>query len=154
MKKKKLKSPEEKRLILVDGDKAIFLPSFTPALVHPRPGELKGSGPGTLKGKKLCVEGDEGEVSVANCSYVIPGYSIAGKGTLKISALGSDQKAKKTRTGDKAVLLKGTTFEATFEVQNPAKQPPKGPGPPIPDSTLKYQGKGMFTTTNKIFKGT
>ncbi|WP_437627014.1 hypothetical protein [Sorangium sp. So ce1151] len=143
-----------KELILVDGDKAIFLPSFTPALVHPRPGELKGSGPATLNGKKLCVEGDEGKVSVANCSYVIPGYSIPGKGTLKIAALESDQKATKTNTGGKAVLLKGTTFTATFEVQNPAKQPPKGPGPPILDLTLKYEGKGMFTTTNKIFKGT
>ncbi|XXT24939.1 hypothetical protein WME94_25735 [Sorangium sp. So ce429] len=143
-----------KKLILVDGDKAIFLFTFGAALVLPRPGKLEGSGPATLNGKKLCVEGDEGKVSVANCSYVIPGYSIPGKGTLKISALGSDQKAKKTKTGDKAVLLKGTKFDATFEVQNPAKQPPKGPGPPIPDATLKYQGKGMFTTTNKIFKGT
>ncbi|WP_437664822.1 hypothetical protein [Sorangium sp. So ce1182] len=143
-----------KKLILVDGDKAIFEFTFGAALVFPRRGTLEGSGPGTLNGKKLCVEGDEGKVSVANCSYVIPGYSIPGKGTLKISALGSDQKAKKTKTGDKAVLLKGTKFDATFEVQNPAKQPPKGPGPPIPDATLKYQGKGMFTTTNKIFKGT
>ncbi|APR88501.1 hypothetical protein A7982_13850 [Minicystis rosea] len=143
-----------KRHILIDGDKAIFFHTFGPALVLPRPGELKGSGPATLDGKKICVEGDEGKVSVANCSYVKPGYSIPGKGTLKIAALGSDQKAKKTKTGDKAVLLKGTTFEATFEVQNPAKQPPKGPGPPIPDATATYDGKGMFTTTNKIFKGT
>ncbi|WP_438031078.1 hypothetical protein [Sorangium sp. So ce233] len=143
-----------KKLILVEGDKAIFLPTFEAALVLPRAGELKGSGPGTLNGKKICVEGDEGKVSVANCSYVKPGYAIPGTGTLKIAALGSDQKAKETKTGDKAVLLKGTTFTATFEVQNPAKQPPKGPGPPIPDSTREYQGKGMFKTTNKIFKGT
>ncbi|XXX71796.1 hypothetical protein WMF30_29535 [Sorangium sp. So ce134] len=142
------------KFILIEGDKAIFFHTFEAALVLPRPGELKGSGPATLNGKKICVEGDEGEVSVANCSYVKPGYSIPGKGTLKIAALGGDQKAKKTKTGDKAVLLKGTTFTATFEVQNPAKQPPKGPGPPILDSTPKYQGKGMFTTTNKIFKGT
>ncbi|WP_437805289.1 hypothetical protein [Sorangium sp. So ce1078] len=143
-----------KKLILIEGDKAIFLPTFEAALVLPRPGELKGSGPGTLNGKKICVEGDEGKVSVANCSYVKPGYPIPGKGTLKIAALGDDQKAKETKTGDKAVLLRGTTFTATFEVQNPAKQPPKGPGPPILDSTPTYKGKGMFTTTNKIFKGT
>lgn len=143
-----------KNLILVEGDKAIFLFTFGAALVLPRPGTLEGSGPGTLNGKKLCVEGDEGKVSVANCSYLTPVYCIPGKGTLKISALGSDQKAKKTKTGNKAVLLKGTKFTATFEVQTPAKQPPKGPGPPIPDATPKYQGNGMFTTTNTILKGT
>jgi hypothetical protein len=140
--------------ILIHGDEAIFLPNFGAAIVVPRPGKLKGSGPGTLKGKRLCVEGDEDQVSVPNCSYMTPAYCIPGMGTLWIAALGSDQKAKKTKTGNKAVLLKGTQFDATFEVQNPAKQPPKGPGPPIPDATPKYRGKGMFTTTNTIFTGT
>jgi hypothetical protein len=82
-----------------------------------------------------------------------PQYSIPGTGTLKISALASDQKAKKTKTGGKAVLLKGGTFTAKFEVQSPAKQPPPGPGSPIPDATPQYSGKGMFVTTNSKFQG-
>ena len=139
--------------ILIDGDKANFLPNFGPAVVVVKPGDLKGSGPMTLKGKKVCVDGDEKKVSVPGCMYMTPQYAIPGTGTLKISALAGNQKAKKTKTGSKAVLLKGSNFTAKFEVQNPAKQPAP-PGPPIPDATPQYSGNGMFITTNTIFQGT
>jgi hypothetical protein len=140
--------------ILIDGDIVSFLPNFGAAIVVPQPGKLQGSGPGTLKGKKLCVDGDESKVSVAGCTYMTPQYSIPGSGTLKIAALAGDQKATKTNTGGKAVLLKGKQFTAKFEVQSPAKQPPPGPGSPIPDSTPQYSGNGMFISTNMTFKGT
>lgn len=140
--------------ILVDGDTVTFLPSFGAAIVVPQPGKLAGSGPATLKGKKLCVEGDEGDVSVAGCTYMTPQYCIPGTGTLKIASLAGDQKAKKTKTGGKAVLLKGKKFTAKLEVQSPAQQPPPAPGPPIPDPTPQYSGNGMFVTTNTLFKGT
>jgi hypothetical protein len=138
--------------ILVEGDKANFLPNFGAAVVIVRPGQLKGSGPGTLNGKKICVDGDEKQVSVPGCTYMTPQYSIPGTGTLKIAALASDQKAKKTNTGGKAALLKGSQFTATFEVQNPAKQPVPT-GPPVPDATPQYSGKGMFITANTKFQG-
>ncbi len=139
--------------ILIDGDKANFLPNFGAAIVAVQPGKLKASGPAKLKGKKLCVDGDEKSVSVPGCSYMTPQYSIPGTGTLKIAALAANQKAKKTQTGDKLVLLKGGAFTAKFEVQSPAKQPPPGPGAPIPDGTPQYSGKGMFITTNNKFQG-
>lgn len=141
-------------LILIDGDKANFLPNFGAAVVVVRPGDLSGSGPATLNGKSLCVEGDETQVSVPGCTYVTPQYSIPGTGTLKIAELASDQVATKTKTGDKAVLLKGSTFTAKFEVQSPAQQPPPGPGSPIPDATAEYSGSGTFTTTNTKYQGT
>jgi Contractile injection system spike tip protein len=140
--------------ILIDGDKAIFLPSFGPAVVVVRPGDLKGSGPATFTGKRICVDGDEKRVAVPGCVYMTPVYSIPGTGTLKISALAGDQKASKTSTGGKAVLLKGSQFTARFEVQSPAQQPPPGPGPPIPDAMPQYTGSGMFVTTNFKFQGT
>ncbi len=140
--------------ILIDGDEAIFMPNFGAAAVMIKPGSLKASGPGTLNGKKICVEGDEGKVKVAGCSYVTPQYSIPGTGTLKIAALDSSQKATKTKTGAKVVLLKGGNFTAKFEVQSPAKQPPPGPGSPIPDPTPQYSGKGRFLTMNTKFRGT
>lgn len=140
--------------ILIESDKAIFLPNFGPAVVVVQPGDLKGSGPATLKGKKVCVDGDEKKVSVAGCTYMTPQYSIPGSGTLKIAALAANQKAKKTKTGGKAVLLKGSNFTAKFEVQSPAQQPPPGPGSPIPDSTTQYSGSGMFITNNTKFRGT
>ncbi len=140
--------------ILVEGDKANFLPAFGAAVVVVKPGDLKGSGPATLNGKKVCVDGDEKDVSVPGCTYMTPQYSIPGTGTLKIAALAGNQKAQKTQTGGKAVLLKGASFTAKFEVQSPAKQPPPGPGPPIPDATPQYSGNGMFITTNMKFQGT
>jgi hypothetical protein len=138
--------------ILIDGDKVTFLPTFGAAVVTVQPGKLKGSGPATHQGKKLCVDGDEKNVSVPGCSYMTPQFSIPGTGTLKIAALGGDQTAKKTHTGGKPVLLKGSVFTAKFEVQSPAKQPAP-PGPPVPDATPQYSGQGMFVTTNSKYQG-
>ena len=140
--------------ILIDGDKANFLPLFGAAIVAVKPGNMQASGPATLNGKKVCVAGDEKQVTVPGCVYMTPQYSIPGTGTLKIAALAGNQQAAKTRSGGKAVLLKGATFTAKFEVQSPAKQPPPGPGAPIPDSTPQYSGNGMFMTTNTKFCGT
>ena len=132
------------KLILIDGDLAMFLPSFGAATVVVQPGTMKASGPATIGGKKICVDGDESKVEVPGCVYITAQHSIPGTGTLKIAALASDQKAKKTKTGGKAVLLKGSQFTAKFEVQSPAQQPPPGPGSPIPDATPQYSGQGSF----------
>ena len=139
--------------ILIEGDEVIFLPAFTPATVIVQPGKIEASGPATIGGKKICVEGDESKVAVAGCSYITPQYSIPGTGTLKIAVLAGDQKAAKTQTGGKAVLLKGGSFSARFEVQSPAQQPPPGPGSPVPDSTPQYSGSGMFVPGNAKFTG-
>ncbi len=140
--------------ILIDGDIANFIPAFGAAVVVVQPGTLSGSGPATVGGKNICVDGDEANVSVPGCVYMTPQYSIPGSGTLKIDALAGDQLASKTNTGGKAVMLKGGSFTAKFEVQSPAQQPPPGPGSPIPDSTASYSGNGMFITTNFKVKGT
>ncbi|MEM8962001.1 MAG: hypothetical protein AAGD38_11005 [Acidobacteriota bacterium] len=142
-----------KKLVLVDGDKVVFQPNFGAAVVVPRPGQLHGSGPGTVNGKKICVDGDESSVEVSGCTYMTPQYSIPGVGTLKIAALAADHKATKTCSGGKTVLLKGSRFTATFEVQSPAQQPPPGAGPPTPDPLSQYVGQGAFLTTNTTFRG-
>ena len=140
--------------ILVQGDEVVFLPNFGAAVVTVQPGTLSGSGPATFAGQKICLDGDEKKVAVSGCPYLTPQYSIPGTGTLKIAALAGNQKAKKTKSGGKAVLLKGGMFQAVFEVQSPAKQPPPGPGSPIPDPTPKYSGKGKFLPSNLKWKGT
>jgi hypothetical protein len=139
--------------VLIEGDQAIFLPNFGAAVVVVQPGNLTGSGPATLNGKKVCIDGDEKNVSVPGCTYMTPQYSIPGSGTLKIDSLAADQKAAKTNTGGKAVLLKGGSFTAKLEVQSPAQQPPPGPGPPIPDASPQYSGSGMFITMNTKYQG-
>lgn len=138
--------------VLIDGDKVMFMPSFGAATVVVQPGNLKASGKTTAKGKKVGVDGDEKKVEVPGCMYTTPIHSIPGTGTLKIASLAGNQLAKETTSGGKKVLLKGGNFTAKFEVQNPAKQPPPGPGAPIPDATPQYSGQGNFITTNTKYK--
>lgn len=140
--------------ILMDGDQAMFNPTFGPATVVVRPGRLSGSGPATLTSKALCVVGDESKVTVPGCPYMTAQHTIPGVGTLSIKQLGGNQKATKTRSGGKVVLLKGSTFTAQFQVTAPAMQPPPGPSGPIPDATPQYTGTGSFLTTNAKFSGT
>lgn len=139
-------------LILIDSDKAVFMPTFGMATVVVQPGSIKGSGPATLQGKKVCVEGDEKSVEVAGCMYIAGPFSVPGTGTLKIDSLAGDQKAEHTSTGGKKVLLKGGQFKAKFEVQSPAQQPVN---PPVPDPTPQYgNGQGIFVTMNTKYTGT
>lgn len=140
--------------ILMDGDQAMFNPTFGAAIVVVRPGRLAGSGPGTIGGKALCVDGDESRVSVPGCIYMTGVHSIPGVGTLTIKQLAPNQKAAKTKSGGKPVLLKGAIFTAQFQVVAPAMQPPPGPSGPIPDGTPQYTGTGSFVTANLKFTGT
>lgn len=141
-------------LILIDGDQVIFDTAFPPANVVVQPGKFSATGGATLNGKKICVDGDEKKVSVPGCTYVTPIYSIPGTGTLKIQSLAPNQKALKTATGGKKVLLKGAKFIAKFEVQSPAQFQPPGPNPPQPDQMKQYVGSGSFETTNQKLNGT
>jgi len=133
--------------VLLDGDKAMFLPSFGPAVVVVRPGTLQGSGPATVGGKKLCVDGDENSVSVTGCMYITPQHPIPGTGTLEIAALAGDHKATHSHTGGTPMLLVGGQFSARFKVQSPAQQPTPS-GSPVPDATASYSGKGSFVSTD------
>lgn len=136
--------------IIIDGDYAFFQPSFTPAMVVVRPGNIVGTGISTITGKPICVEGDESSVEVPGCMYTAGAFSIPGTGTLKIKALDASQVAKKYTSGGTPVILKGKDFVAEFEVVAQAKQPPPANSP---DTTKKYEGKGKFITTNVKHKG-
>jgi Contractile injection system spike tip protein len=138
--------------ILMTGDKAMFNPNFGQAIVVVRPGDLLGSGQAKISGKLVCIDGDEKKVIVVGCTYMTPQYSIPGVGMLSIQSLAGNQKAKKTKSGGKPVLLKGASFQAKFQVMVPAQQP-SAPSP-IPDVTPQYAGTGSFMTTNLKVKGT
>lgn len=139
--------------ILINGDMVNFQSAFGAANVIVKPGKITGSGPPSIDNKKICIEGDESSVSVPGCQYTAGQYSsVPGVGTLKIQSLAGDQKSKKMKIKGKAVLLKGSQFNAIFEVQSPALAPPKGAAPPEPDTSPSYSGKGSFTTSNSKFK--
>ena len=138
--------------VILENDLVMFMPAFGAATVVVQPGKMQGSGKTKLSGKKICLKGDEGKLSVPGCMYTTPVYSIPGVGTLKIQALAANQLTQKAKSGGKEIILKGGTFTAVFEVQTPAQQPPKAPTPPVPDATPKYSGNGNFITTNPKFK--
>ena len=133
--------------VLTDGDMVVFMPVFSPAIVVVQPGKIPGSGPASIGGKKVCVDGDEAQVSVPGCTYITPSHPIPGVGTLKIASLAGNQKARSVQTGGKPVLLKGAMFTAKFEVQSPAQQPT--PAGPVPDATPQYSGQGQFMPVNQ-----
>jgi hypothetical protein len=83
-------------------------------------------------------------VIVAGVSY-IKGAFVGGVGKLTIKQLNSDQKATKLTVGGKKAILVGSKFDALFTVVTPAQQPGS---PPTSDTTLTYDGKGSFVTTD------
>jgi hypothetical protein len=140
--------------LIQEGDKVLFIPAFGAAIVVVQPGIMKATGKTTLGGKKICVVGDEAQLSVPGCAYTTPQYVIPGVGTLKIEKLAGNQQSKKTKSGGKKIILKGIMLKAKFEVQSPAQDPTPvaSGGSPIPDGTPSYSGQGSFVTTNIKFK--
>lgn len=138
--------------ILVDGDKANYMRQFGAALVSVQFGILKGSGPGKINNKTICVEGDESSAFVENCSYITPQYYMPGFGKIEITSLDESQVASDTKTGNTKVMLKGNYFKAKFTVTSPAKMQnaanalEKDPTPDYPS------GRGFFLTTNVKIK--
>jgi hypothetical protein len=133
--------------ILRSGDQAIYNPTFGPAMVTVSPGTLTGTGAQVNAVKaRVCVQGDQASATVPGCAYVSGPFVTPGTGTLSISALGVDQLSRKSRSGGKPLMLRGTTSTAKFEVISPATKP--GPEGPVPDPTLTYTGSGSFRTGN------
>jgi hypothetical protein len=138
--------------VIINNDTALFDPAFGPAVVAVQPGTIKGTATCRIAGQAVCLEGDESSVVVAGCTYISGSFCIPGTGTLKIAGLSTDQVAVKTTSDGKAVILKGSIFNAKFEVASPAQMPSSGP--PVPDPVPQYAGTGRFTTTNTNVKAT
>ena len=75
---------------------------------------------------------------------------------IKIESLASNQKAKKTKSGGKTVLLKGASFKAKFKVDIGAQNPlPTAPPTQKTDRpNRQYFGTGTFITMNMKVQGT
>jgi len=136
--------------VLIDGDQALFMPTFGAATVVVRPGSLRAGGAAKLGGQKWCVSGDEASVSVQGCMYMTPTHSIPGIGTLEVDSLASDQTTRHTTLAGTALLLVGGSFTAKFSVQSPAQQPTSAG--PVPDPVTQYSGSGQFISTNSKLK--
>ena len=135
--------------VIFDGDQVNFLPACGGANVIVKPGKMKASGKTTIKGKKVCVEGDEKNVNVSGCTYMTPAFPIPGNGNLKIKQLVPNQLTQKATSGNKRIILKGQLFIAQFEVTSPAKQPPPAN---TPDPVPFYIGQGKLVPGNSKVK--
>jgi Contractile injection system spike tip protein len=135
----------DSNLIIVNLNHLEFDPStFTPEVPLPPIVRymIPASGKSQVHNKKVCVEGDEKKVIKLH-AYTHPGHPIPGSGMFKITKLNADQKTKKTTDNDIAIIIKGSQFDAEYEVTGPAILPtPKGPED---DKKPKYTGgKGEF----------
>lgn len=139
--------------IIIDGDLVLFstVLGTTGVALGVIPVTIKGTGKITVQGKPVCIE-DDVKTVMLNCQYINPPYTVPGSGTLKIKKLADDQLTQKTKSGDHAVLLKGSKFEAEFQVAAFAINP--GVVPPKPDDTMIYQGEGQFLHAQENIKAT
>jgi hypothetical protein len=115
--------------------------SFVPATPAPST-TISGSGKKLTSGARVCVKGDEGNVSLT-VSYSTKAFPNAGSGTLTITALASDQTAQKLSVGSTNVILVGSQFKA---ILTPSTPPTNSAG--ASDTTPSYPGTGTFVTSD------
>jgi hypothetical protein len=133
-------------IVVIDGDVLTFNPQFgaitiTPPL-QPR---ISGSGEASIEGKKICIVGDEKQVSFT-VDYIKPPFVASpGKGTLTIKALASDQQAA-FAAAQAPMILVGSHFTTQFQPTIPA-QDPQGK----PDTNLNaVTGVGTFNNSHSF----
>lgn len=122
-------------------------------LVDPIP--LTGTGlPASGTTRAVCLVGDEMPPIIQEpLPYVSPPYVMPGTGTLNI-VLSPANMTKNTKNNGKFILLKGTTFQAIFQVMSPAMLQPAGPMPLVPDPLTTKVGTAQFVSTNMDLKAT
>jgi len=123
-------------------------PALVPQLMAPVP--LIGTSADVLiSNMAACLKGDELPPSLqAPLMYTAPPYVTPGTGSLKIILLPTNLTMQ--TTNGKPLLLKGTTFQAMFQVQSPAMMPT--PAGPQPDPLMVKPGTAQFITTNVSVK--
>ena len=101
----------------------------------------------------VCLMGDElpPYLQGVPLPYISAPYVIPGTGTLKI-VLSPANLTKQTKNGGKPILLKGSSFQAFFQVATPALFQPPGPVPPVPDPIATKVGTAQFITKNQTVK--
>lgn len=135
-------------LVVIDGDALTFNPQFGAITITPPPQpRISGSGEASIEEKKVCIVGDEGQVSFI-VDYIRPPFvALPGKGTLTIKKLASDQQAAfVTAPAPASMILVGSQFTTQFQPITPA-QDPQGK----PDTDLNaVTGVGAFINSQSF----
>lgn len=133
-------------MVIIDGDELKFNPQFGSNTVTPPPRpRISGSGEASIGDKKICMVGDEKQVSFT-ADYIKPPFTATpGKGTLTIKQLASDQRVE-FATAQTPVIVVGSRFTAQFQPTKPA-QDPQGK----PDTDLSpASGSGTFINSQSF----
>ncbi|CAI1195136.1 MULTISPECIES: hypothetical protein [Serratia] len=133
-------------LVVIDGDALTFNPQFGALTITPPPQpRISGSGEASIGGKKICIVGDEKQVSFT-VDYIKPPFVASpGKGTLTIKALASEQRAE-FATAPAPMIVVGSQFTTQFQPTTPA-QDPQGK----PDTDLSaVTGVGTFINSQSF----
>jgi hypothetical protein len=120
-------------------------PTLIPLIAAPVP--LIGTGTTVTVGNvPICLQGDEMPPILKSPAipYTSPPFVTPGTGTLTIMLLPTNL-SMQTMNG-KPIIIKGGTFNATFNVGAPAMQPT--PGGPVPDPLMVKPLTCQFITTN------
>jgi hypothetical protein len=119
-------------------------PAVVPQLVAPVP--LMGTGTTLLINKQpVCLQGDELPMAISGpLMYTAPPFVTPGVGTLTIMLVPTNLTAT-TTTSHKSALLKGSSFQAMFNVSSPAMQPT--PAGPVPDPVVVKTCQAQFITS-------
>lgn len=136
-------------LIVRTGDMlkvTITPPAVVPMLEAPIP--MVGTGETVLAaGPPICLEGDQIPPTVrVPMPYTSPPFVTPGVGTLQLVIVPPVNLTVQTTSEGKSILLKGTVFNAIFQVETPAMQPT--PAGPVPDPLLVKPGIAEYIVTN------
>lgn len=131
-------------LVVIDGDALTFNPQFGAITITPPPQpRISGSGEASIGGKKICIVGDEKQVSFT-VDYIKPPFVASpGKGTLTIKQLATDQQVEFATA---PMIVVGSQFTTQFQPTTPA-QDPQGK----PDTDLSaVTGIGTFINSQSF----
>ncbi|MBJ2114411.1 hypothetical protein JFQ86_16400 [Serratia ureilytica] len=110
-------------IVIIDGDELKFNPQFGLNTVTPPPQtRIRGNGEASIENKKICIVGDEKQVSFT-ADYIKPPFvATPGNGTLTITQLAPDQ-WHVFATAQTPVIVVGSQFIAQFQPIKPAQDP-------------------------------
>jgi|GEM_PF-1845580 len=134
-------------MVVIDGETLKFEINFGDNIVTPTvPCLIRGSGEVDITNKKICVLGDESNVSIA-ATYTKSTHPTPGTGNITIAALAADQQAM-FATAKTAVIVVGGQFTARFTPTSPAMDPQGKPDPNMrpAEGTGKFINSQSFVT--------
>jgi len=138
---------------IVDQDEIVWMTTFGTCVTAspPRGSVVASAKKAEVIGRPPALVGDEARWESAPVAYIDGDFVTPGAGVARVTRLADDQKTTVVECEGRAVVIRGTLFEAEFHVTSPATKPT--PGGPVPDPVaVKTNGQGRLVNRNKTVK--